>query len=144
MKKKIIIPAAVAFLSFAAMFFPMAEEREFGEYDHLTGAIPYIFRRAASGYYESEPIWKIFALFLILSAILLIIWGIVTIRKQGDVNKIGIAASTVNLITEGLVFIAVTESRDPFYLGIAAVCVISVFTLVMSFIQMKAKKGDAG
>ena len=76
MKKKNIVSSIAAFLSVAAMFIPMAEEGEFGDYDHMVGGILYVFRRAGSGFYSSEPIWKIFAVLQVVAICMLLIWGI--------------------------------------------------------------------
>lgn len=137
MKKKNIVSSIAAFLSVAAMFIPMAEEGEFGDYDHMVGGILYVFRRAGSGFYSSEPIWKIFAVLQVVAICMLLIWGISSLSKPEGIGKKGITASIVNLVTAGLVIIAVIEKNDPFYVGLVVVVAITVFSFVMSIIQKR-------
>ena len=140
MKKKNIVSCISAFLSVAAIFIPMAEDREFGDYDHMVGGILYVFKRAGSGFYSSEPIWKIFAVLQVVAICMLLIWGISSLSKPESIGKKGITASIVNLVTTGLVIIAVIEKNDSLYVGLGVVAAITVFSLVMSIIQKRNNK----
>ncbi len=137
MKKKNIMTGISAFLSVAAMFIPMAEEREFGDYNHMVGGILYVFRRAGSGFYSSEPIWKIFAVLQAVAICMLLVWGIFSLSKPESIRKKGITASIINLVTTGLVIIAVIEKNDSFFVGLGVVAAITVFSFVRAIIQKR-------
>ena len=123
----------IAVLCIATMFVPsiMARESEFGGYAHFVSPAVFLMKRATSGFYSSEPIWKIFALLLLANIALLAVWCVLSFGKTEKIGKKGIAAAIVHLITVALMTeISLDLERSPFNAGIIVSVVLAIVAIL--------------
>ncbi len=142
MKKRInTVCGIVALLCIASMFIPsiMARESEFGGYAHFVSLAVFLMKRATSGFYSSEPIWKIFAVIMLVNVVLLAVWCIISFEKTEKLGKKGIAVAVVNLVTVALMTeISLDLENSPTNTGIIVSIVLAIFAIAVAFIQKKA------
>ena len=131
----------IAVLCIATMFVPsiMARESEFGGYAHFVSPAVFLIKRATSGFYSSEPIWKIFALLLLINIALLAAWCVFSFGNKEKIGKKGIAAAIVYLITVALITeISLDVQSSPFNAGIIVSAVLAVVAIAVAIMQKKA------
>ena len=135
-----ILSGIAALLCIAMTFVPAAEDSlAFREY-HYCGEMIIVCSRAVSGYYESEFIWKVLALLLIVAAILLLLWAIQSFKRPEKIGKIGVVASVTNLLVSA--FMAITMFSGAIHRVVTFVPIlivlIAVIALVLALKQKKA------
>ena len=131
----------IAVLCIATMFVPsiMARESEFGGYAHFVSPAVFLIKRATSGFYSSEPIWKVFAILLLVNIALLAVWCVFSFGNKKKIGKKGIAAAIVYLITVTLITeISLDVQSSPFNAGIIVSAVLAVVAIAVAIMQKKA------
>ena len=129
----------VALLCIVMMFVPVAEDSlDFGEY-HYWGEMLVVCSRATSGFYDSEFIWKIMALLLIVVAILLLLWAIKSFRQPEKIGGIGLIASIANLAVTAFVLMALLSGAIQRVIIVVPVllALLAVFALVLAIKQKR-------
>ena len=131
------ISGIAAIATIAMMFVPMVYDIEFMFDRSIMGGIIFIFSRATSGFYESEPMWKIFALILIVDVVLLIIWALRSFRKPEQIRKLGIITAIVNLLSMGFLCLTTQSAHGTYIIVVILTLVLSVTLVVIAIIQRK-------
>ena len=103
------------------------------------GGIVFDFRRATSGYYDSESIWKILLFIYIIALILLLIWAIFSLSHPDKTKKIGIIASIVNLVISFFMIYVSFVFRNLILVTIL-MAFFTISAVVLAFIQYKSQK----
>ena len=133
----------IAVLCIATMFAPsiMARESEFGGYAHFVSPAVFLMKRATSGFYSSESIWKIFALLLLVNITLLAVWCVFSFGNKEKIGKKGIAAAIVHLITVALIIeISLDVQSSPFNAGIIVSLVLVILAVITAVMQKRSLK----
>ena len=144
MKRRInSVCGIIAVLCIATMFVPsiMARESEFGGYAHFVSPAVFLMKRATSGFYSSESIWKIFALLLLVNITLLAVWCVFSFGNKEKIGKKGIAAAIVHLITVALIIeISLDVQSSPFNAGIIVSLVLVILAVITAVMQKRSLK----
>ena len=133
----------IAVLCIATMFVPsiMARESEFGGYAHFVSPAVFLMKRATSGFYSSEPIWKIFALLILVNITLLAVWCVFSFGNKEKIGKKGIAAAIVHLITVALIIeISLDVQSSPFNARIIVSLVLVILAVITAVMQKSSLK----
>ena len=134
-----ILSGIAALICIIMMFMPAAEDSlAFYDY-HYRGEMLIACSRAVSGFYESEFIWKVLALFLIVVAILLLLWAIRSFKRPENIGKIGLVASVANLVVSAFMVYVIFSTINRVFIFVPVLIVLmAVIKFVLALIQKKA------